>query len=186
MPVDGAQADLLGRALDQLARDDAAIVGAMACLGVECTLADVVAASAEPLERVGRAVWAALDLRLIEAVDEAGRRVAPVIDHTVRYRFSHDRVAEAATARSRATPCERCTAASGSTSPTGAPSGCSRRRATSRSAAWRPDGDAERFARIELRAADWPGCGRPTRSRSTATGRAWSCSASGAGPTTPR
>ena len=99
MPVDGAEADLLGRALDQLAPDDAAIVGAMACVGVECTLADVAAASAEPLERVGRAVWAALDLRLVEAVDQTGRRVAPVIDATVRYRFSHDRVAEAATTR---------------------------------------------------------------------------------------
>ena len=99
MPVAGAQADVLGRALDELAPEDAALVGAMACLDGDFGLADLVAATAVPPEAVGRAVWSALELRLIDAVDATGHRLAPVLDHAARYRFVHDRVAEEAVAR---------------------------------------------------------------------------------------
>ena len=68
-------------------------------LGGEFVLADVVTATALPPETVGRAMWSALDLRLVDAVDRAGRRMPPVIDHAVRYRVGHDRVAEVAAAR---------------------------------------------------------------------------------------
>ena len=42
------------------------------------------------------ALWAGLEFRLIEAVDSSGRRIANAISRDARYRFSHDRVAEAA------------------------------------------------------------------------------------------
>ena len=45
---------------------------------------------------VARALWACLELRLVEAVDSGGRRIANAISRDARYRFSHDRVAEAA------------------------------------------------------------------------------------------
>jgi predicted ATPase/class 3 adenylate cyclase len=94
--ITGDVATLLGRSIDQLPGDDAAVVSAVACIGREFDLADAVRATAMPPETVGRALWSALDLRLLEAVDMNGRRIAPVIDHVTRYRFSHDRVAEAA------------------------------------------------------------------------------------------
>jgi predicted ATPase/class 3 adenylate cyclase len=92
-------AEFLGRAVDQLRPADAEVLGALACLGHEFDLADAVVAAAQPAEQVATALWAALDLRLVEAVDTGGRRIAQVIDRTVRYRFSHDRVADAARAR---------------------------------------------------------------------------------------
>ena len=45
---------------------------------------------------VAQALWACLELRLIEAVDGEGRRIANAISRDACYRFSHDRVAEAA------------------------------------------------------------------------------------------
>jgi predicted ATPase/class 3 adenylate cyclase len=92
-------AEFLGRAIEQLRPSEQAVLSALACIGREFDLADAVAAAAEPAEQVGRALWSALDLRLVEAVDPSGRRIAQVIDQAARYRFSHDRVAEAAQAR---------------------------------------------------------------------------------------
>jgi predicted ATPase/class 3 adenylate cyclase len=96
MPVSRDAATVLGRAVDRLRPEDAAVMAAAACLGREFRLADAVVAAAAPPEVVGRAIWAGLDQHLVEAVDTGGRRMAPVIDHVTRYRFSHDRVAEAA------------------------------------------------------------------------------------------
>ena len=89
---------LLSRAIDQLRPADRAVVSALACIGREFDLADAVAAAEQPAEHVGRALWDALDLRLLEAVDRSGRRITQVLDRTNRYRFSHDQVAAAARA----------------------------------------------------------------------------------------
>ncbi|MGH4009205.1 MAG: AAA family ATPase [Pseudonocardiaceae bacterium] len=92
-------AEFLGRAIEQLRPSDQTVLSALACIGREFDLADAVTAAAQPAERVGRALWSALDLRLLEAVDSNGRRIAQVLDRVTRYRFSHDQVAEAARAR---------------------------------------------------------------------------------------
>jgi predicted ATPase/class 3 adenylate cyclase len=92
-------AEFLGRAIDQLPALDVAILGALGCIGREFDLTDAVSAAAVAPEVVGRSVWSALDLRLLESVDARGRRIDPVIDRASRYRFSHDRVAEVARAR---------------------------------------------------------------------------------------
>jgi predicted ATPase/class 3 adenylate cyclase len=92
-------AELLGRAIEQLRPADRAALSALACIGHEFDLADAAAAAGQPAEEVARAVWAALDIRLLEALDSHGRRVAQVIDRETRYRFSHDRVADTARGR---------------------------------------------------------------------------------------
>jgi predicted ATPase/class 3 adenylate cyclase len=92
-------AEFLGRAIEQLAPSEQAVFSALACIGHEFDLADAVAAAVQPAERVGQAIWSALDLRLLEAVDASGRRLAHVVDRVTRYRFSHDRLAEAGRAR---------------------------------------------------------------------------------------
>ena len=45
---------------------------------------------------VAQTLWSGLELRLIEAVDGSGQRIANAISRDARYRFSHDRVSEAA------------------------------------------------------------------------------------------
>ena len=45
---------------------------------------------------MAHALWSSLELRLLEAVDSSGRRITNAISRDARYRFSHDRVAEAA------------------------------------------------------------------------------------------
>ncbi len=92
-------AALVGGALERLRPAAAATLAALACIGREFDLDEAAGAAGLPLAEVARAVWEALELRLLDAVDVAGRRVEPVIDHGVRYRFSHDRVAEAARSR---------------------------------------------------------------------------------------
>src|SRR6185437_4439078 len=47
---------------------------------------------------VAHALWACLELRLLEALDGGGQRISNAISRDARYRFSHDRVAEAARA----------------------------------------------------------------------------------------
>ena len=49
-----------------------------------------------PADVVAQALWSGLELRLLEAVDSRGQRIANAISRDARYRFSHDRVAEAA------------------------------------------------------------------------------------------
>lgn len=89
-------AEFFARAVGQLRPTDQRILGALACIGQEFDLVDAAAAVAQPVEDVAGAMWAALDLRLLDAVDSRGRRLTEVIDRSVHYRFSHDRVAEAA------------------------------------------------------------------------------------------
>lgn len=99
MAVTAGDAALLEGALDQLAPAHAGVVAAVACLGHEFDLDDGAVASGRPAELVAAAIWAGLDLRLLEAVDRTGRRIDQVLDRHTRYRFSHDRIAE--TARDR-------------------------------------------------------------------------------------
>jgi predicted ATPase/class 3 adenylate cyclase len=95
LDVPGTADGLLRDVLDQLQPDEADIVAALACLGVEFDLADAVAAVDRPAEVVADALWSALDSGLVEALDADGRRIGQVIDLVVRYRFAHDRVVEA-------------------------------------------------------------------------------------------
>ncbi|MGH2930824.1 MAG: AAA family ATPase, partial [Solirubrobacteraceae bacterium] len=80
----------------QLRPNDRAVLSSLSCFGGEFDLADATAAAAQPPDVVAQALWACLELRLLEAVDSGGRRIANAISRDARYRFSHDRVAEAA------------------------------------------------------------------------------------------
>ena len=92
-------AEFFVRAIDNLRPVDAAVLSALACIGREFDLAEAVAAASQPAEVVAGALWSALDLRLLEAVDPRGRRIAQVVGRETRYRFSHDRIAEAGRVR---------------------------------------------------------------------------------------
>jgi predicted ATPase/class 3 adenylate cyclase len=94
--VTATAAEFLGRYLDQLHRNDRAVLSALSCIGDEFDLADATAAAAQPPDVVARTLWACLELRLLEALDGGGRRIANAISRDARYRFSHDRVTEAA------------------------------------------------------------------------------------------
>jgi predicted ATPase/class 3 adenylate cyclase len=94
--VSATTAEFLGRYLDQLSATDRAVLSSLACIGGEFDLDDATAAAARPADDVARALWACLELRLLEALDGSGQRITNAISHDARYRFSHDRVAEAA------------------------------------------------------------------------------------------
>jgi predicted ATPase/class 3 adenylate cyclase len=94
--VSATTAEFLGRYLDQLRPTDRAVLSSLACIGGEFDLDDAAAAAAQPTDVVAQALWSGLELRLIEAVDSRGQRIANTISREARYRFSHDRVAEAA------------------------------------------------------------------------------------------
>jgi len=94
--VSATAAEFLGRYLGQLRPTDRAVLSSLSCFGGEFDLADATAAAAQPPDVVAQALWACLELRLLEAVDSGGRRIANAISRDARYRFSHDRVAEAA------------------------------------------------------------------------------------------
>ncbi len=94
--VTATTAEFLGHLLGQLRPVDRAVLGALTCFAGEFDLDDATAAAARPADVVAHALWSALELRLIEAVDGGGRRIANAISRDARYRFSHDRVAEAA------------------------------------------------------------------------------------------
>ncbi len=94
--VSATAAEFLARYLGQLRPNDRAVLSSLSCIGGEFDLADATAAAAQPPDVVAQALWACLELRLLEAVDSAGRRIANAISRDARYRFSHDRVAEAA------------------------------------------------------------------------------------------
>ena len=72
------------------------MLSSLACIGGEFDLADATAAAAQPADVVAQALWSGLELRLLEAVDSRGQRIANAISREARYRFSHDRVVEAA------------------------------------------------------------------------------------------
>ncbi|AKK27210.1 AAA family ATPase [Mycobacterium sp. EPa45] len=96
--VSATTAEFLGRYLDQLRPADRAVLSSLACIGGEFDLDDATAAAAESPDIVARALWACLELRLIEALDAGGQRITNAISRDARYRFSHDRIAEAARA----------------------------------------------------------------------------------------
>jgi len=72
------------------------VLSSLTCIGGEFDLGDATTAAAQPPDVVAQALWSALELRLLEAVDSGGRRITNTISRDARYRFSHDRVAEAA------------------------------------------------------------------------------------------
>lgn len=94
--VTATAAEFLGRYLEQLRPSDRAVLSSLSCIGGEFGLDDATAAAAQPPDVVAQALWACLELRLLEAVDSGGRRITNAISRDARYRFSHDRVAEAA------------------------------------------------------------------------------------------
>ena len=96
LEVSATAAEFLGRYLEQLSPHDRAVLSSLSCFGGEFDLDDATAAAAQPPDVVAQALWACLELRLLEGVDSGGRRIANAISRDARYRFSHDRVAEAA------------------------------------------------------------------------------------------
>lgn len=94
--VTATAAESMGRYLDQLRPTDREVLRSLTCIGAEFDLDDAVAAAAQPPDAVAQALWAALELRQVEALDNRGQRIANAISHDARYRFSHDRVAEVA------------------------------------------------------------------------------------------
>lgn len=92
-------AAFLGRSLGELSSAERDLLATWACIGAEFDLEDAVTAAGRPSDVVAPALWAALRLRLLDALDDGGRRVTPVLDRSTRYRVSHDRVAELARAR---------------------------------------------------------------------------------------
>ncbi|WP_084020111.1 adenylate/guanylate cyclase domain-containing protein, partial [Mycobacterium avium] len=96
--VSTTAAEFLGRYLDQLRPADREVLSALSCIGGEFDLDDATAAAARTPDVVAHALWACLELRLLEALDMTGRRITNAISRDARYRFSHDRVAEAARA----------------------------------------------------------------------------------------
>jgi predicted ATPase/class 3 adenylate cyclase len=94
--VSGTAAEFLGSYLDQLRPTDRAVLSSLACIGSEFDLPDAAAAAGQPIDFVAQALWSALELRLLDAVDSRGQRIANTISREARYRFSHDRVSEAA------------------------------------------------------------------------------------------
>ena len=131
-------------------------------------------------------MWSALDLRLVDAVDRAGRRMPPVIDHAVRYRVGHDRVAEVAASRLPADVVRTVHRRIGmSLAERGAYRLFDAARHLALAGVDEGGVDTDRFADVQPRAARRLGCWRRTRWRWTATGRAFGCSATDAGPTMP-
>lgn len=94
--VTATSAEFLGRYLAQLSPIDREVLTALTCIGGEFDLDDATTAAAHPPDVVAHALWSGLELRLIEALDSHGQRIANAISRDARYRFSHDRVAEAA------------------------------------------------------------------------------------------
>jgi predicted ATPase/class 3 adenylate cyclase len=94
--VTATAAEFLGGYLGQLSPTDRDVLGSLTCIGGEFDLADATAAAAHPPDVVAHALWSGLELRLLDALDSRGQRIANAISREARYRFSHDRVAEAA------------------------------------------------------------------------------------------
>lgn len=96
--VSTTAAEFLGRYLDQLGPTDRDVLISLSCIGGEFDLDDATAAAAQSPDVVAHALWACLELRLLEALDSGGQRITNAISRDARYRFSHDRVTEAARA----------------------------------------------------------------------------------------
>lgn len=94
--VSASAAEFFAGYLAQLGQKDRAVLSSLACIGGEFDLDDATAAAAESPDVVAHALWACQELRLLEALDGAGQRITNAISRDARYRFSHDRVSEAA------------------------------------------------------------------------------------------
>lgn len=94
--VSATEAESLGRYLGQLSPAHRAVLSSLSCIVGEFDLLDAIEATSLPAEVVAQALWSCLELRLLDALDGGGRRIASAISRDARYRFSHDRVAEAA------------------------------------------------------------------------------------------
>ncbi|MCP9275473.1 AAA family ATPase [Mycolicibacterium arenosum] len=94
--VTATSAEFLGSYLDQLGLADREILAKLTCLGADFDLDDATLAADESPDVVVHALWSALELRLLEAVDSGGRRITNAISRDARYRFSHDHILEAA------------------------------------------------------------------------------------------
>src|SRR6202012_5652836 len=88
LEVTPTTAEFLGGYLGQLDPPDRAVLSSLSCFGGEFDLDDATAAAAQPPDVVARALWACLELRLLEAVDSGGRRIANAISRDARYRFT--------------------------------------------------------------------------------------------------
>ena len=129
--ITATAAEFLGRYLGQLRPIERAVLGSLSCIGGEFDLDDATAAAAQPPDVVAQALWSALELRLLEAVDSGGRRITNTISRDARYRFSHDRVAEGPGQTCPPTPSARRTSASVGGSSRWGTTDCSRPPATS-------------------------------------------------------
>ena len=96
LEVTATSGEFIGRYLDQLSPTDRAVLASLACFGGEFDLADAAVAAAQPPDVVAHALWSSLELRLLEALDNRGQRITNAISRAAHYRFSHDRVTEAA------------------------------------------------------------------------------------------
>jgi predicted ATPase/class 3 adenylate cyclase len=96
--VSATAAEFLGRYLDELRAGDREVLSSLSCIGGEFDLDDATAAASRSPDVVAHALWACLELRLLEAVDGGGQRISNAISRDARYRFSHDRVVEASRA----------------------------------------------------------------------------------------
>jgi predicted ATPase/class 3 adenylate cyclase len=96
--VTASAAEFFAGYLAQLRPKDREVLSSLACIGDEFDLDDATAAAAQSPDVVAQALWACQELRLLEALDGDGQRIANAISRDARYRFSHDRVAEAARA----------------------------------------------------------------------------------------
>ena len=94
--ITATAAEFIGQYLDQLRTLDRTVLSSLACIGGEFDLADATTAAAQPVDVVAQALWSGLELRVLEAFDSRGQRIANAISREARYRFSHDRVTEAA------------------------------------------------------------------------------------------
>lgn len=99
---------LLVESLEQLSPAHVEVISCVACIGGDFSIAAAQAVSARSDAEVADALWAGLELRLIEPASFGMPGVMRVLDTKLRYRFSHDRVAEAAI--SRLSPHERAAA----------------------------------------------------------------------------
>ena len=94
--VSATAAEFLRRHFERLRPLHREVLCSLSCIGGEFDLDDATAAAALPPDVVAQALWECLELRLLDAVDSAGRRITNAISRDARYRFSHDRVAETA------------------------------------------------------------------------------------------
>ena len=90
---------LLVASIEYLTEAHADVISAVACIGGTFSLSDACAASDREEADVAEALWAALELRLIESESLGMPGSMRVLNSRSRYRFSHDRIAEAAVSR---------------------------------------------------------------------------------------